>query len=246
MSQLSEGGSDAALASLAWALSADHARSQDLASQPKEVYKEQVSIPRELEPLLDRAAECLLKSECLVITAGAGMGVDSSLPDFRGRSGFWNAEGGRFVDLSTPWAFQEHPHRAWGFYGHFLNLCRAASPHEGFQVLRRLARRLPTWVLTSNVDGHFQKAGFDADRIVECHGSLSQLQCSKRRSKDLWASDGVRSEAKVVALFLPDPVSAMYLHQPLEESGPTFLAWRDGALRRVAPPALGEALLLVS
>lgn len=147
-----------------------------------------------VESLLDRAASLLRESDCLVITAGAGMGVDSGLPDFRGRSGYWNVEGGRFMDVSTPWMFQEHPHHGWGFYGHFWNLCRAASPHEGFQVLRRLAQRLPTWVFTSNVDGHFQRAGFAPERIVECHGSLTQLQCFKPCSKQLWSSEGLTLE----------------------------------------------------
>jgi len=40
---------------------------------------------------VQKAAEILRKAEALVITAGAGMGVDSGLPDFRGDHGFWNA-----------------------------------------------------------------------------------------------------------------------------------------------------------
>jgi len=35
------------------------------------------------------------------------------------------------------------------------------------------------FVYTSNVDGHFQKAGFPEDKIVECHGSISHCQCRK-------------------------------------------------------------------
>ena len=31
------------------------------------------------------------EAEAILITAGAGMGVDSGLPDFRGNEGFWNA-----------------------------------------------------------------------------------------------------------------------------------------------------------
>jgi NAD-dependent SIR2 family protein deacetylase len=146
------------------------------------------------DELLERAAERLRQSDCLVITAGAGMGVDSGLPDFRGRFGLWNIEDGRFIDVSTPWTFNEYPHKGWGFYGHFWNLCRDATPHEGFQALRQLAQRLPTWVFTSNVDGHFQRAGFDAERVVECHGSLGLLQCARRCSDALWSADAVRIE----------------------------------------------------
>ncbi|MFN8755235.1 MAG: NAD-dependent deacetylase, partial [Burkholderiales bacterium] len=40
---------------------------------------------------MERAAEALLNADGIVIAAGAGMGVDSGLPDFRGPEGFWNA-----------------------------------------------------------------------------------------------------------------------------------------------------------
>lgn len=40
---------------------------------------------------IKRAAEVLGAADALLITAGAGMGVDSGLPDFRGREGFWRA-----------------------------------------------------------------------------------------------------------------------------------------------------------
>jgi NAD-dependent SIR2 family protein deacetylase len=35
------------------------------------------------------------------------------------------------------------------------------------------------FVFTSNVDGHFQKAGFAEERVTECHGSLQHFQCVK-------------------------------------------------------------------
>ena len=40
---------------------------------------------------LRRAAELIAKADALLITAGAGMSVDSGLPDFRGGRGFWRA-----------------------------------------------------------------------------------------------------------------------------------------------------------
>ncbi|KFE66366.1 hypothetical protein [Hyalangium minutum] len=40
---------------------------------------------------LRRAAEAIRSADALLIGAGAGMGVDSGLPDFRGNEGFWKA-----------------------------------------------------------------------------------------------------------------------------------------------------------
>ena len=46
---------------------------------------------RAIERNLNRAAQVIKESRVLFITAGAGMGVDSGLPDFRGPEGFWKA-----------------------------------------------------------------------------------------------------------------------------------------------------------
>ncbi|WP_334054288.1 SIR2 family NAD-dependent protein deacylase [Burkholderia cepacia] len=122
------------------------------------------------------------------------MGVDSGLPDFRGRAGFWRAypalqhHGLSFEDMANLARFAESPKLAWGFYGHRLKLYRETIPHEGFAILRRWADRMPrgAFVFTSNVDGQFQKAGFAENRIHECHGSIHTLQCLDGCTNDTW------------------------------------------------------------
>ena len=140
------------------------------------------------EELLEQAARAVATADALLIGAGAGLGVDSGLPDFRGDQGFWKAYppyaklGLNFVALANPRWFQTDPELAWGFYGHRLNLYQATEPHAGFQILKRWAARMSHghFVYTSNVDGHFQKAGFNEDRIVEVHGTLRWMQCMQR------------------------------------------------------------------
>ena len=132
------------------------------------------------------AAAAIARADALLVSAGAGMGVDSGLPDFRGDAGFWTAYpayahlGLSFVDLANPRWFRDDPHLAWGFYGHRLNLYRDTLPHAGFEVMRRWAERCDggAFVFTSNVDGQFQRAGFDRERIVECHGAIESWQCT--------------------------------------------------------------------
>src|SRR5437899_3318499 len=139
------------------------------------------------DEVLNRAAEALASADALLIAAGAGMGVDSGLPDFRGDRGFWRAYppyeklGLNFVALANPRWFTTDPALAWGFYGHRMNLYRSTSPHHGFQILLKWARRMRhgAFVFTSNVDGHFQRSGFAADRVVESHGSSEWLQCTR-------------------------------------------------------------------
>jgi len=140
------------------------------------------------------AAEMIIEAEALLVSAGAGMGVDSGLPDFRGSEGFWNAYppyrklGLDFYDLANPGWFASDPTLAWGFYGHRLNLYRRTVPHPGFALLRQwtVARPGGYFVFTSNVDGQFQKAGFEAEKVNECHGSLHYLQCQANCLDRIW------------------------------------------------------------
>jgi NAD-dependent SIR2 family protein deacetylase len=134
-----------------------------------------------------RAADVIASADALLIGAGAGMGVDSGLPDFRGREGFWRAYppfaklGLDFTEIADPRWFFEDPTLAWGFYGHRLGLYRNTQPHAGFAILRRWADRMSSgaFVFTSNVDGHFQRSGFDPDRVIEVHGSIDWMQCTR-------------------------------------------------------------------
>ena len=42
---------------------------------------------------------------------------------------------------------------------------------------------------TSNVDGHFQRSGFDPQQILECHGSLNHLQCLSGCGQEIWSAE---------------------------------------------------------
>lgn len=116
---------------------------------------------------IDRAAALLDQADLLIVAAGAGMGVDSGLPDFRGNQGFWHAypalgrAGMEFTSVASPATFRTDPALAWGFYGHRLNLYRATTPHPGFALLRQWGERMAhgVGVFTSNVDGQFQAPG---------------------------------------------------------------------------------------
>ena len=130
--------------------------------------------------ILEQAARSIASAKKIIITAGAGMGVDSGLPDFRGDKGFWQAypplKGIPFEEMANPEKFKENVHLAWGFYGHRLNLYRETVPHLGFSILQKWVQNRPYFIYTSNVDGQFQKAGFSDEQIIEIHGSIHHLQ----------------------------------------------------------------------
>jgi len=151
-----------------------------------------------LDSDFERAAAALRESDALLITAGAGIGVDSGLPDFRGTEGFWKAYptvaklGLSFAEMAQPCWFDKSPELAWAFYGHRLNLYRSTKPHAGFSQLLEVAARKSRgyFAFTSNVDGQFQQAGYAREQIVECHGSLHHFQCSEPCGDKIWDAAG--------------------------------------------------------
>ncbi|MBF0193076.1 MAG: NAD-dependent deacetylase [Magnetococcales bacterium] len=148
------------------------------------------------------AAHAVADADALLITSGAGMGVDSGLPDFRGREGFWKEYpaianmGISFEEMANPQWFESDPHLAWAFYGHRLNLYRNTTPHLGFRQLLDIAssKKYGFKVMTSNVDGQFQRAGFNADNIMECHGSIHHMQCINGCGSGIWSGHAIEVE----------------------------------------------------
>lgn len=167
-----------------------------------------------LESRFQAAADILAKAEALLITAGAGIGVDSGLPDFRGNEGFWRAYPPiaklriSFPEMANPQWFASDPAFAWAFYGHRLNLYRRTAPHLGFRLLLELGQRMVGgyFVFTSNVDGQFQKAGFDRARIEECHGSIHHFQCVRPCSDAIWDASQIEVMVDEVEFRAQNPL----------------------------------------
>lgn len=149
--------------------------------------------------MYNQAAAYINEAEVIIITAGAGMGVDSGLPDFRGDKGFWNAYpeysrlGISFEQCANPRHFESDPEFGWGFYGHRTNLYRETIPHEGFHIIQKWIKsnQADYFVVTSNVDGQFQKAGYADGKIWEVHGSIHWLQCQVFCKSNIWENDHV-------------------------------------------------------
>lgn len=143
---------------------------------------------------INRIKDYIQEADAVLIAAGSGMSVDSGLPDFRGKNGFWKAYPFfekldiDFMDVASPQQFFSNPDIAWAFYGHRLDLYRKTQPHVGFNLLLDLVRSKKNnyFVYTSNVDGHFQKTGFDINKIYEVHGSINYLQCALNCNDEIW------------------------------------------------------------
>jgi len=160
----------------------------------------------------------------------------------RTSQGFWKAYpqaqalGLSFSDMSNPRSFVKDPRFGWGFFGHRYQLYRDAVPHEGYHVLRRWggAARLGSFTFTSNVDGAFLAAGFDEEKLVECHGSIHYLQAfDARLCGDIWPSAPQLDKLVVdKATFLADEATLPYHTVPSSDTPilcrPNILMFGDG------------------
>ena len=217
-------------------------------------------------PPIHDAAAVIAAAEALLITAGAGMGVDSGLPDFRSRDGFWRAYpaveklGLSFEEMANPAWFKQDPHLAWAFYGHRLNLYRKTTPHHGFLQLLAIAKTKSRgyFVFTSNVDGHFQKAGFPDDRVVECHGSILHFQCTAPCRQQIWEAQPAGIEVDEVVFRACEPLPKcpkcgsvarpnilmfgdwLWINDRTEEQQERFGTWLDKLVQHPAKLAVVE------
>lgn len=143
------------------------------------------------------AARLIAQADALLVTAGAGLSVDSGLPDFRSQDGFWRAYpplrklGLSFEQMAQPHWFESAPEMAWAWYGHRQQLYREARPHAGYAQLRKWGLQKPHgyFVVTSNVDAQFQWAEFDPAQILEIHGDIFRLQCTAPCCETVWQDD---------------------------------------------------------
>jgi NAD-dependent deacetylase len=124
----------------------------------------------------------------VVVLTGAGISAESGVPTFRGEEGLWKTY--RAEDLATPGAFERDPRTVWEWYDWRRQIVASKQPNPAHHALGDLDRALPTFLLvTQNVDGLHARAG--AGRVVELHGSLWRVRCTR---------EGTVSENRVVPL----------------------------------------------
>ncbi|MEM7410538.1 MAG: Sir2 family NAD-dependent protein deacetylase [Myxococcota bacterium] len=132
----------------------------------------------EHEAAFSQARSWIDAAERVVVLTGAGISTDSGIPDFRGPQGVWtkNPEAEKMATISHYMADPEVRKRAWQTRLEMgdWNL----APNDGHRALVNLEGRgkLDT-LITQNVDGLHERAGTDRDKLVEIHGTLSDVVC---------------------------------------------------------------------
>ena len=109
------------------------------------------------------------------------------------------------------------------------------GPPPGVRPAPRLGGRMPggVFVYTSNVDGQFQKAGFDPDRVVDAHRSIHHMQCLARCGAGVFASHPDAVDVDPATMRAGGPLPSCPSCGGLAR--PNILMFGDGAWGRTRP-----------
>jgi len=125
--------------------------------------------------LRDVAREIVRRGGAAALT-GAGISVESGIPDFRSAQGIW----ARYDPMryATIEAFLADPPEVWRFLLELGDLLKGSRPNAAHGALAALERagRL-AGVATQNVDGLHQAAG--SSMVLELHGTPTRFRCAR-------------------------------------------------------------------
>ena len=128
------------------------------------------------DKLIQRVAKDILNSKKTIAFTGAGISVESGIPDFRGAQGLWQKYDPE--DYAHIHAFISDPDRVWLMLKEMFSLIMGARPNPAHMGLAELERMgYLSSVITQNVDGLHQTAG--SRNVIEFHGTHRTLSCLK-------------------------------------------------------------------
>ena len=131
-----------------------------------------------------RLKQELEQAEAVVIGAGAGLSAAAGFAydgerfrqhfsDFEQKYGFHDMYTGGFYPFDTP---EEY----WAYWSRYIGINRYQNPPKPvYTDLLRLVKDKEYFVITTNVDHCFQKAGFDTQRLFYTQGDYGLFQCSE-------------------------------------------------------------------
>lgn len=133
---------------------------------------------------VNRVKELLQSAEAVIIGAGAGLSTsagftytgkrfEDNFSDFIEKYGFRDMYSGGFYPFKSP---EEH----WAYWSRYIYINRYSDQDNGtYKMLLSLIKDKDYFVLTTNVDHQFQKAGFDKHRMFYTQGDYGLFQCSE-------------------------------------------------------------------
>ena len=133
---------------------------------------------------IDRLKAALQDCDAVVIGAGSGLSTaagftytgerfENYFSDFAAKYGIQDMYSGGFYPFASP---EEH----WAYWSRYIYINRYQdAPKPVYESLLKLVHDKDYFVITTNVDHCFQKAGFDKKRLFYTQGDYGLFQCSE-------------------------------------------------------------------
>ena len=149
-----------------------------------------------MEKKIQELKERIEQADAVIIGAGAGLSTaagfvysgerfDRYFNDFSRKYGFHDMYSGGFYPYETQEEF-------WAYWSRYIWINRYMdAPKSTYADLFRLVREKDYFVLTTNVDHCFQKAGFDKKRLFYTQGDYGLFQCTKPCCKKTWDNESM-------------------------------------------------------
>jgi NAD-dependent deacetylase len=131
-----------------------------------------------VDEAIEAGRRLLAAAQRVVVLTGAGISTDSGIQDFRGPNGLWTKDPEAEKLATLQHYVSDAAIRAKAWRRRVETLSTTYEPNEGHHALVRLEQRgvLDT-LITQNVDGLHLRAGTSRDRLVEIHGTTSDVMC---------------------------------------------------------------------
>ena len=134
---------------------------------------------------INKLKKALDEADAVIIGAGAGLSTSAGFvytgdrlekyfPDFVAKYHFEDMYSGGFYAMQWP------AEELWAYWSRYIYINRCMNPPKPvYEELFELVKDKDYFVLTTNVDHCFQKAGFDKHRLFYTQGDYGLWQCSK-------------------------------------------------------------------
>ena len=147
----------------------------------------------------DRLKQALHDADTVIIGAGAGLSTSAGFTysgarftqyfsDFAAKYGFSDMYTGGFFPYPTKEEF-------WAYWSRYIFVNRYMDvPKPDYDDLLKLVQDKDYFVITTNVDHCFQKAGFNKNRLFYTQGDYGLFQCSEPCCQETWDNEAVIRE----------------------------------------------------
>lgn len=137
-------------------------------------------------------------AEALVIGASNGLSISEGIhifaenEDFADHFGEFRRQHGFHCIIQGCFHPYSSQAQKWAFFSRLhAYFTRNKAPSQVMQDLLALVHDKPHFVVTSNIDAHFDLAGFDPQRLFEIEGNCRQLQCANACHDHLYPADDI-------------------------------------------------------